>query len=141
MLAPRQRHIPALLQTHVEELAFVWGQRRDALSSRRHTLREYVELNERLEAHLQGVLVAPTSALSGPLQAQLVEPDRDGAFAAAYVMLRRAEPGISHGVVIEFSRAQGPALAGLRDANNAANPPTIHNLIVTLLSPQPSASK
>ena len=116
MAVARARHIADLLQVHLEDLAFLWGQRREALGSRKHTLREYAELNERIEAHLQGLLVAEPAALVTWLRPQLIGDDRDEVFAAAYALLRLAEPASTHAVVVEFSRAAGPVLAGLRDA-------------------------
>ena len=56
MAVARARYIPSLLQTHLDDLAFIAGQRREALGSRLHSLREFGELNERMEAHLQGAL-------------------------------------------------------------------------------------
>ena len=109
MTVARARHIADLLQVHAEDLAFLWGQRRDALTSPRHTLREYGELNERLEAHVQGLLIARPAALVAMLQPQLTAPDRDEAFAAAYALLRLAEAESTRTVVVEFSRASGPA--------------------------------
>jgi uncharacterized protein (TIGR02270 family) len=120
MTVARARHIDDLLQVHAEDLAFLWGQRREVLTSPRHTLREYGELNERLEAHVQGLLIARPAALVAMLQPQLAGPDRDEAFAAAYALLRLAEAESTHAVVVEFSRAGGPALAGLRDALSLA---------------------
>ena len=116
MAVARARHIADLLQVHAEDLAFLWGQRREALASRRHTLREFGELNERIEAHIQGLLVAEPAALVAMLQPQLAAPDRDEAFAAACALLRLAESSSTHPVVVEFSRATAPKLAGLRDA-------------------------
>ncbi|MEO8058157.1 MAG: hypothetical protein ABI671_07505 [Burkholderiales bacterium] len=120
MAVARARLIADLLQVHVEDLAFLWGQRREALGSRKHTLREYGELNERIEAHLQGLLVAEPAVLAGWLLPQLNGGDRNELFAAAYALLRLAEPTATHAVVVEFSRATGPALAGLRDALSLA---------------------
>ena len=120
MAVARARHITDLLQVHVEDLAFLWGQRREAIGSCKHTLREYGELNERIEAHLQGLLVAEPAALVGWLQPQLAGGDRNEVFAAAYALLRLAEPAATQAVVVEFSRAAGPALAGLRDALSLA---------------------
>ena len=120
MTATRARHIADLLQVHAEDLAFLWGQRREALGSRKHTLREYGELNERIEAHLQGLLVAGPAELQSWLEPQLMGVDRDEVFAAAYALLRLAEPASTHSVVVEFSRAAGPTLAGLRDALSLA---------------------
>ena len=120
MATPRARHIADLLQVHFEDLAFLWGQRRHALGSRRHTLREYGELNERIEAHLQGLLVAAPNELTALLQPCLAGTDRDEVFAAAYALLRSTDATATRAVVIEFSRAAGPALAGLRDALSLA---------------------
>jgi hypothetical protein len=122
MALARARYIPSLLQVHLDDLAFIAGQRRAALSSRKHTLREFGELSERLEAHLQGALVAPPEVLAAQLQPQLAAEDRDEAFAAAYVLLRLAEAHSTHLVVVEFSRARGDTLAGLRDALSLAPP-------------------
>lgn len=116
MAVARARHIAGLLEVHFEDLAFLWGQRRGALGSRKHTLREFGELNERIEAHIQGLLVAGADALTSMLQPRLATPERDEAFAAACAMLRRAEPASTHSVIVEFSRAAGTTLAGLRDA-------------------------
>lgn len=120
MAVARARHIADLLQVHAEDLAFVWSQRREALVSRKHTPREFGELNERIEAHVQGLLVAEPTTLVSLMQPQLAAPDRDDAFAAAYALLRLAEPSSAHAVVVEFSRATGATLAGLRDALGCA---------------------
>lgn len=119
-MAARARLIADLLQVHAEDLAFLWGQRRQALVSRKHTLRAFGELNERIEAHVQGLLVAAPTTLAGMMQPQLAAPDRDDAFAAAYALLRLSDPATTHAVVIEFSRASNPTLAGLRDALSLA---------------------
>lgn len=120
MTAARARQIADLRQLHAEDLAFLWGQRREALGSRKHTLREYGELNERIEAHVQGLLVAGPAELTRWLQPQLAGVDRDEVFAAAYALLRLDEPASTHCVVVEFSRVPAPALAGLRDALSLA---------------------
>jgi uncharacterized protein (TIGR02270 family) len=122
MAAQRSRYIADLLQVHAEDLAFLWGQRRDALASQRYTLREFNQLGERIEAHLQGLLIAPPAALTGLLQPALTSPDRDDAFAAACGLLRLEMPDTTHAVVVEFARAGGPTLAGLRDALSFVRP-------------------
>ena len=123
MPSPRARHIPQLLEIHAEDLAFLWGQRREVLDSPEHTLRDYANLNERIEAHLQGLLVASPAALCERLGAMLAAGgDRDDIFAASYAALRCNEPIATQQVVVEFSRAAGPALAGLRDAMGLAPP-------------------
>lgn len=116
LAAPRAHFIPGLLHRHAEDLAFLWSQRREALTSPKYTLRELGHLRERMEAHVQGLLVADAPTLADLLQAQLASPDRDEAFAAAHALLRRQDPGLTQAVLIEFSRAKGRTLVGLRDA-------------------------
>ena len=112
----RARYIPELLQVHAEELAFVWGQRRQALHSAEQTLRNYVDLGERVEAHVQGLLCAPPEVLLERLAPALQADDANDSFAAAYALLRSGHVEAGHRVVGEFSCASGAALAGLRDA-------------------------
>ena len=119
---PRARYIPELLRTHAEDLAFVWGQRRHALNSPAHTQRDYADLSERLEAHVQGLLCAPPQDLLERLGPALATADADESFAAAYALLRTREPGATKAVVVAFSGAGGQALQGLREALSSAAP-------------------
>jgi len=123
MPTPRARHIPALLDIHAEDLAFLWGQRRAALDSPEHTLRDFANLNERIEAHVQGLLVAPADVLRQRLEAALAKADaeRDDVFAAAIATLRCEDSSVAQQAIAEFSRASGPALLGLRDAMGQAS--------------------
>lgn len=116
MVQPRARHIPQLLDVHAEDLAFLWGQRRAALDSPEQTLRDIAQLNERIEAHLQGLLIAPAAELAKRLEAALGGGDRDEVFAPAFAALRCEDAATARQVITEFSRASGPALLGLRDA-------------------------
>lgn len=118
----RMRYIPELLEVHREDLAFLWGQRREAIGSRLHTLRELSTLNERVEAHVQGLLVAPPEALVEALQPRLAEAERDEVFAAAFALLRLSRPQATALVVAAFLQATGATLAGLCDALSAAPP-------------------
>ena len=118
----RARYIVDLLDVHAEDLAFLASQRRTAIGSRRHTIREFAELNERVEAHLQGLLVAPIDVLRSMSAVPLAGSDRDAAFAAAYALLRTDNPDATHAVLVEFTRAKSTGLAGLRDAFSLAPP-------------------
>lgn len=114
--ARRQHHIPELLEIHADELAYLWGQRRAAMFDPRYTLPRFVELNERIEAHVAGLLVVP-SALPRLLGARLVEAaDRDDAFAAACGLMRLENRALTERVFEVFDGAAGEVLAGLRDA-------------------------
>lgn len=112
----RQHHLPELLEIHADELAYLWGQRCSALWDVRYTQSSFIELNERIEAHVAGLLTVP-SALPALLGKRLLDTDdRDDAFAAAYGLLRLVNPALMARVVEVFAVADGPRLLGLRDA-------------------------
>lgn len=122
-MAARWRHIPDLLETHRDELVWLAGQRREMLGSPRHDLRHWGEINERMEAHLQGLRVAPAAALREGLDAGLDGDERDEVFAAAWSFLRHGDAALAARVLERFATAQGGALAGLRDALSLLPPP------------------
>jgi uncharacterized protein (TIGR02270 family) len=115
MSANRARFIPELLETHFEELEYLWARRRAALNSPVLTLRDFIDLNERVESHIQGLL-AVRSDLPKFLGHRLEEEGRDGVFAAACPLLCLADAAMTARVLEAFLTAQGPRLAGLRDA-------------------------
>lgn len=115
MAAVPTRFIPELLEIHAEELEYLWGQRRTALTSPEYTAREFVDLNGRLEAHVQGLLAVP-QALPELLYPFLESDERDAVFAAAYPLLRLDEVASVSRVLEAFGAAEGSRLAGLRDA-------------------------
>jgi len=115
----RARYIPELLQTHAEELAFLWGQRKQALHSPELTQRDYAGLCERVEAHTQGLLCVPVADLLESLAPALAgrpDAEADDCFAAAYALLRSEDPAALQAVLQVFAAAQGPALRGLLEA-------------------------
>jgi len=108
-------YIPDILEEHLEELAFLWGQRRSALRSPRYTVRAFAHLEERLAAHVQGVLAVGAEALP-LLEAMLREGDAQTAFAAGYALLQHGDATATARVLDAFTRAANGALGGLRDA-------------------------
>lgn len=109
-------YIPELLTVHLEELEFLWGQRRFALHSPRYFLRDFLHLNERLEAHIQGLLTVPAALPDLLLPRMLAAESRDSVFAAACPLLRLANLELSAQVVECFEQADGVIAAGFRDA-------------------------
>lgn len=107
--------IPDIAEEHYEELQFLWTQRRNALHSSAYTLREMGMLEERIEAHTQGLLVLGDHLL------ELVEPGLAGddempAFASAYALLRLGTAVAIERVRDAFLAAEGKRLDGIRDA-------------------------
>ena len=115
MAAVPARYIPELLEIHAEELEYLWGQRRTALTSPEYTLRDFVDLNGRIEAHVQGLLAVP-QALPELLCPILESDERDAVFAAAYSLLRLDDAAGVSRVLDALAVAEGPRLAGLCDA-------------------------
>ena len=108
-------YLPSLVEEHFEELQFLWTQRRNALRSRAYTARELLLLEERIEAHTQGMLVI------GARLAEFVEPALVGdeempAFAGAFSLLRLQTPASLARILNALEQANGPKLRGLRDA-------------------------
>lgn len=109
------RFIPARVLSHLEELAYLWQRRRASVYSDSLTLPDFAYLSERLEAHLQGALVAG-EALDEMLAELLASNDRDEVFAAAWSLLRSGTDGQIRRVLEAFAGSRGAALAGFGDA-------------------------
>lgn len=118
-MAERLRYIPELIDVHAEDLAFLLGQRRKALQSPRHSSAQYLDLNERIEAHLQGLSIPPPAEIAARLGPWLASADRDEVCASALAMLRQADPAVEQALLTRFANAVGPRLLGLRDALSA----------------------
>ena len=114
--SPRARFIPDLFSNHLEELAFLWGQRRVALHAPNYFLRDFLHLNERMEAHLQGLLAVPVPLADLLLPQLLNAESRDSVFAAACPLLRLANPELTRQVFNCFLQAEAATLPGFRDA-------------------------
>jgi hypothetical protein len=114
-LQRRRAFIPELLETHAEELEFLWARRRASLLAPTVLARELQELNERIEAHLQGLLVAGDALLEWATP-RFAGEERDAVFAAAYPLLRCGQARAMDPVAAAFGTASGATLAGLADA-------------------------
>ena len=113
--SPRLSYIPEILEQHYEDLQSLWSLRTAALHSPRFTLRELAKLDERIEAHVQGMLIVGES-LPDLVEPGLAESDPATAFAAAFALLRLDRAATTRLVLDRFTNAEGPALDGLRDA-------------------------
>lgn len=87
MSTPRATFMPDLLVEHFEELSFLLGQRTTALRSSSYTLRTLRGLEERIEAHIEGLFVGGRNSV-GVVEAGLASESANEAFAAAYTLLR-----------------------------------------------------
>jgi uncharacterized protein (TIGR02270 family) len=135
--------IPDIAEEHYEELQFLWTQRRNALRSSAYTMREMGMLEERIDAHTQGLLVLRDHLL------EFVEPGLAGddempAFAAAHALLRLGTPDAIARVRDAFLGAEGKKLDGLREAlaHGPAQPliPVLQHLFTSAPPPLAAAA-
>lgn len=122
-LVRRYCFIPERITLHAEELAYLWRRRRASLRAPDITLPDFTYLQERIEAHLQGLLVAGDE-LATMLDGFLHGDQRDEAFAAAWALLRSEQPDAARKVLEAFAAARGPVLDGFADA--LATAPATH---------------
>lgn len=115
MAGPRVTVLVDILEEHAEELQFLWSRRRRMLGSPRDTLRELLDLDERLEAHLQGLLVGGEQGLA-LLEPGLAGDDPVPAFCAGYALLRSRTQIAARRVLDVFLAAEAGRREGLREA-------------------------
>ena len=115
MANPKVRILIDILEEHFEELQFLWSQRQTALRSPRYTLRELSHLEDRIEAHVQGLLIAGEQIMA-LVEKGLSADDPVLAFAAAYALLRLNTEAASKRVLDSFRQAKGGQLDGVRQA-------------------------
>jgi len=115
MAANKLKVIPDILEEHFEELAFLWGQRQEALYSPEYTLPELLELEERIEAHVQGLLVGAENTIPF-VEDGLSQDEPLEVFAASYTLLRLNIDPAARQVKDAFFQAEGPQLGGIREA-------------------------
>src|SRR3989449_11130807 len=115
MPSPIATYIPDILEEHIEELAVLWGQRQIAVHDPDYTIRELAHLEDRIAAHLDGVLAVGEVALP-LLEETLSDDDPLMVFAAAYALLHTKNPTATARVRDSFGHAQGPVLAALQEA-------------------------
>jgi uncharacterized protein (TIGR02270 family) len=112
---PRATYIPDILEEHLDEVAFLWGQRQVALYGPDYTVFQFFRLEWRIAAHGSGLLAVGDSALP-LLEDRLTHDDPLTAFAAAYALLQFGTPSATGRVVEAFGAAEGAKLAGLEAA-------------------------
>ncbi|HYD55161.1 MAG TPA: hypothetical protein VEA99_21170, partial [Gemmatimonadaceae bacterium] len=104
---------------------FLWGQRRRALRSPLHSPRALAQLDERIEAHADGLTVLGDD-LGGFVEPALEGEDEAAVFAAAFALLRRGDAAALARVRDRFASADGPPLAAVAEALRHGNAAPLH---------------
>ncbi len=115
MANPRAAFLADILVEHAEELEFLWGQRLVALDDPAYLFGKFLDLEERIEAHAEGLLVRGEN-LAELLGPGLAAKEATAVFASAYPLLRTGRPECVEMVVEAFKTAKGGALDGLCQA-------------------------
>jgi uncharacterized protein (TIGR02270 family) len=107
--------IPDVLAEHLEQLAMLWEQRQDALRSPDLSGEDVFQIDKRLEAHVDGLLLAGDQVL--PLLEQaLASGESSSMFAAVYVLLRQESQASADRVIDVLMEAQEGPPAEVRQA-------------------------
>jgi uncharacterized protein (TIGR02270 family) len=129
--------IPDILEEHAEELEFLWGQRRLAWRSPLYDLRSLRHLDERIEAHFEGLL-----GVAGPGQVFLEKwfkgEDAIQVFLGAYGMLRLDADKAGPRLLEAMQQAEGPRLWALRKALRTGNITPIRSRVQQALTSSPA---
>lgn len=108
-------YLRSILEEHFEELQTLWELRQAVWRHPDFHLRELAELDDRIEAHVDGLVLGGEYALS--LLHEALGGDEPGlVFVAAFVLLRRREPASAEQVLAAFLVAKQGRLDGIRQA-------------------------
>lgn len=110
-----------VIEEHLEEADFLCQQRGNALGERVYNPDRLTELEERLLAHLGGLILAEADAWN-LLKPKLTEGERGEAFAAAFVALASGEAGYRDARTKALDQAEGPVLERIWEALRHSSP-------------------
>jgi uncharacterized protein (TIGR02270 family) len=127
-----------ILEEHLEEADFLFQQRENALRDRVYTLDALSELEERLLAHLDGLVLGGKEAWA-LLEPKLAGGELGEVFAAAFAALESGDPARIDLVQKTFSTAEGAVLDGIRHALRHAFSPDVEKIVRPLLSNEKGA--
>ena len=122
-----------ILEEHIEEADFLWQQRKNALSDRAYNLDDLAELEERLLAHLDGLVSGGNEAWK-LLEPMLSSGEEGEVFTAAFVALASNDPSKIDLVFKTFSDAEGNVLNGICYAFKHTMNPDVENILRALLN-------
>jgi uncharacterized protein (TIGR02270 family) len=104
-----------VIQEHFEELDFLWEQRERVIFARDWNLRELAALEERADAHLDGLRIGDEHAVN-IARPGLVSDESGAATAAAFTLLRMDNAALAGEVARAFEESGRDAQAGIRIA-------------------------
>ncbi|MCG3117193.1 MAG: TIGR02270 family protein [Candidatus Manganitrophus sp. SA1] len=127
-----------ILEEHLEEADFLFQQRTIALTDRAYDLDGLAELEERLLAHLDGLVLGGKEAWA-LLAPKLAGGEVGEVFAAAFVALASDDPAWVELVRKTVGEAEGPVLDGIRHALRHTPSPEIEKIVRPSLNSEKGA--
>ncbi len=122
-----------IVEEHLEEADFLWSHRQSALADRGSTLHRQAEIEERLLAHLDGLLLSEDAGWQF-LAPKLTDGATGEAFAAGWVALASERSQYVDALLAATSTAQGKVFDGIRQAFCHAPDQRVMPLLTSLLS-------
>jgi uncharacterized protein (TIGR02270 family) len=107
--------IPKIFEEHLESAGLLWARRRSALREWESTRSNLQDLEDLIDAHLEGLSAAGEDAFP-ILEAELKGDAPPRAFAATFALLRLGSPEALHRVLDAFADATEARLEAIRDA-------------------------
>ncbi len=104
-----------ILEEHLEEADFLWSHRQSALADRDSTFHRLAEVEERLLAHLDGLVLSEEAGWQF-LVPKLTEGSVGEAFAAGWVALASEQAAYLDALVAAVNTAKGQVFDGIRQA-------------------------
>jgi len=107
--------LQSLLEEHFDELQMLGELRRGAWGDPDYTPMDLRELDQRIEAHVDGLILGIEQSLP-MLESGLAEEEWSPVFAASLVLLRTNDSHLLGNVMALFRQAESESLAAIRDA-------------------------
>ena len=105
-----------IVEEHLEEAGFLWGRWEAALEAPDYRLCEVAEIEQRLFAHVEGLLVGGAPVASRVLLPALSDQDPELVFAAAYTLLSSGVTEQAAAVLDALEQADAEQLPAVRRA-------------------------
>lgn len=104
-----------MAEEHFEELCFLWERREITLHSPEYSWKAFLNMEERIEAHVQYLLTVGDELIVS-IKDDMVAEDRAVSFAAGYILLRLKSSTAANLIVEAFRQAEGEQLEGIRQS-------------------------
>jgi hypothetical protein len=129
MDAPQDEVIEDILQEHFEEIQYLWIERQNAVHSPDYTAAEVRRIDQRIDAHLDGLVIGGKHALA-LLEEALTADAGEVTFASARALLALQDEKAGQLVLQAFQCLKDEALEGVMHAiGHAPLGPVIRSLL------------